>query len=109
MDPIYIVVGQVGDVGDGEMKAIELSGRNMILANVGGVYRVFARECPHEWVDLIDGDVYDNTITCAQHGYEFDLTSGECVTPLTWCTALTVVPTEVRGDEICARLEIPAP
>jgi nitrite reductase/ring-hydroxylating ferredoxin subunit len=103
-----VPVGQVDEVSVGEMKPLEIAGRRMILANIGDGYRVFARECPHEWVDLLEGEVSDDdTVRCAQHGYEFDLTSGECITPVAWCPALTVLPTEVDGSQIYVRIDTP--
>jgi len=107
MDLIVVSVAQVGDVADGEMKPIDVSGRSMILANVAGTYRVFARECPHEWVDLTEGYLDGGTVVCAQHGYEFDVETGECVTSYVWCSALATLPTTLRDGEVCVELKLP--
>ena len=114
MDPIYVSLGPVPaaldeECASEELKAVDVAGRRMILARVGDTYRVFARECPHEWADLLDGVIDGGVVVCSQHGYEFDLATGECVTPLVWCSALNVLPTEIRDGQIFVRLEVPAP
>jgi nitrite reductase/ring-hydroxylating ferredoxin subunit len=38
------------------------------------------------------------------HGYSFDLTTGQCVVPPNG-PPLTTLPVEVRGEEICIKLE----
>jgi nitrite reductase/ring-hydroxylating ferredoxin subunit len=43
-------------------------------------------------------------IRCANHGYCFDLITGECELPKGG-PQLTILPVEVRGEEICIRLE----
>jgi nitrite reductase/ring-hydroxylating ferredoxin subunit len=86
------------------MKPIEMSGRQLLLANVGGKYFAFARECPHEAADLNFGELTDNKVCCASHGYYFDLATGECTMPKGG-PPLTTLPVEVRGEEICIRLE----
>lgn len=100
----YIPVGRAGELAEGEMMAADLGGRPVVLANVDGEYRVFARECPHEGADLLDGDLVHSTVRCDNHSYQFDLETGECVLP-DGGPPLTVLPVEQRGDEICVRLE----
>src|SRR6186997_3076747 len=88
------------EVGHGEIVPLDVAGRRMLLARVDDVYRVFARECPHEWVDLAEGVLDGEIVQCMEHGYEFDLLTGKCVTPLTWCSDLLVLDAEARGDHL---------
>src|SRR5215212_8472474 len=76
---MYIPVGRVGELAEGEMKAADMGGRAVVLAYAGGEYRVFMRECPHEGADLLDGDLLESKVRCENHSYQFDLASGECV------------------------------
>lgn len=48
----YVPVARVGELLPGKMKPVELGGRQLLLAHADGRYFAFARECPHEFVDL---------------------------------------------------------
>ncbi|HWP58079.1 MAG TPA: Rieske 2Fe-2S domain-containing protein [Candidatus Acidoferrales bacterium] len=100
----YVPVARVGEVAAGTMKPIEMGGRELLLANVDGSYFAFARECPHEAADLEFGELSDHQICCASHGYRFDLATGECTLPKGG-PRLTTLPVEVRGEEICVKIE----
>lgn len=102
----YVPVARIGELPSGAMKEVDLGGRQVLLAFVEGKYFCFSRQCPHEEADLkaagqfIDG----GQIRCNNHGYCFDLKSGDCSLPKDGAP-LTVLPTEERGEEVCVRLE----
>jgi 3-phenylpropionate/trans-cinnamate dioxygenase ferredoxin subunit len=100
----YVPVSRVGELLPGKMKPIELGGRQLLLAHLDGNYFVFARECPHEAADLQTGELENGQVRCANHGYCFELPRGECVVPRGG-PPLTTLPVEVRGEEICVKLE----
>ncbi len=100
----YVPVARVGELPPGKMKPIELGGRQLLLAHLDGRYFVFARECPHQAADLQTGALEKSQVRCMNHGYCFDLTSGECLVPQGG-PPLTTLPVEVRGEEICIKLE----
>lgn len=104
MGVTYIPIARVGEIADGEMKAADLSGRSVVLANVGGEYRLFARECPHEGADLLEGDLIKASVRCDNHSYTYDLETGQCLVP-EGGPPLAVFPIEQRGGEICVKLE----
>jgi|SRR5258706_8055325 len=104
MGVTYIPVARLGAVPPGGMVPVEVGGRRMLLAEGDGKYFVFGRECPHEAADLNTGALDKAQIRCANHGYAFDLASGECVMPRGG-PALTTLAVEVRGEDICVRLE----
>lgn len=104
MGVTYVPVARVGEVGSGEVKPIDLGGREALLVENGGKYYVCDRLCPHEGVDLRTGVIEQAQIRCANHGYRFDLGTGACVMP-PGGPPLTVLPVEIRGDDICVKLE----
>jgi nitrite reductase/ring-hydroxylating ferredoxin subunit len=70
--------------GEDEMKPVELGGRQLLLARVDSRYFAFAGEYPHEAADLQMGALDGDKVRCANranHGYCFDLNTGECELP----------------------------
>lgn len=104
MGVTYIAVARLGAVPPGGMLPVEVGGRRLLLAELAGKYFIFARECPHEAADLNTGALSEGQIRCANHGFAFDLASGACVVP-PGGPPLTTLAVEVRGEEICVRLE----
>ena len=44
-----------------------------------GEAHAFANACPHEGNPLHEGDILGDTLTCAYHGWKFDLGTGACL------------------------------
>lgn len=67
-------------VPPGELAEFEVTGLKVpiLVANLNGRYLVTAAACPHEGVSLAEGSLCDTRVTCAAHGYEFDLATGRC-------------------------------
>jgi 3-phenylpropionate/trans-cinnamate dioxygenase ferredoxin subunit len=70
-------VAKVGDIPEGEMRAYEVAGEDVTIANVGGTFFAFNDVCTHAMCSLAEGDLDDTTLTCACHGSEFDVTTGD--------------------------------
>lgn len=104
MGVAYIPVARGDELQPGERKAVDLNGRPIVLARVDGDYFAFSRQCPHENADLFNGPIVAGKVRCNNHGYCFDLQTGECVLPAGE-SALTVLPVEERGEEVCIRIE----
>jgi nitrite reductase/ring-hydroxylating ferredoxin subunit len=71
------VVAKVGDIPEGEIRAFEIGGEDVAIANVDGSFFAFNDECTHAGCSLAEGDLDGTTVTCACHGSEFDVTSGD--------------------------------
>jgi nitrite reductase/ring-hydroxylating ferredoxin subunit len=60
-------------------KIIEVSKTpKIIIFNNGKKYFVISGICPHAKWPLEMGEVKEKTLTCAGHGWEFDITNGAC-------------------------------
>lgn len=70
-------VGKAGDLGAGQMRAFSVGGKRVAIANVAGVFYGIDDTCTHMGCSLAAGDLQGTTVTCACHGSEFDVTSGE--------------------------------
>jgi len=73
----FVAVSGVDDLGEGEMRAFDVHGTEIAVANVGGAFHAFADTCTHRGCSLAGGDLEETTVICACHGSEFDVTSGE--------------------------------
>ena len=83
---------------DAEGRTVVGEGRDAIAVFRSGERIVAVRNaCPHEGNPLVEGDVLGHTLTCAFHGWRFDLETGAC---LHGDEPLERYPAEIRGDEI---------
>ena len=72
----FAAVSGAGDLGEGEMRAFEVRGTKIAVANVGGAFHAFDDTCTHMACSLAEGDLEETTVICPCHGSEFDVTSG---------------------------------
>jgi toluene monooxygenase system ferredoxin subunit len=70
---------------DGEMIGLECDGQAVLLVNVGGSIRAYANSCPHLGTRLSEGSLDRHVLTCATHGWEFDVNTGQGINPRTAC------------------------
>ena len=57
-----------------------LKGGNLkVVFNIDGEFLAVEDECSHESHPLSDGDVEADTVTCARHGAQFSLRTGEAL------------------------------
>ncbi|WIV65900.1 Rieske (2Fe-2S) protein [Natrialbaceae archaeon AArc-T1-2] len=116
-------VASVDDVDDGERVTIQLEGREISVFNLDGEYKAYNNWCAHQAGPACEGNVtgtteveYDRETTelelnycregeilnCPWHGWEYDLTSGECLSRQG--VKLPEYPTEVRDGTIYVTL-----
>jgi 3-phenylpropionate/trans-cinnamate dioxygenase ferredoxin subunit len=72
----FEAVSGAGDLGEGEMRAFDVRGTRIAVANIGGAFHAFDDTCTHMACSLADGDLEETTVICPCHGSEFDVTSG---------------------------------
>ena len=76
----YVRVARKGDIEPGTGKTVDANGTPVALFNVDGVYHAIHNTCLHEDGSLGEGELSHATVTCPLHAYEFDVTSGQCLT-----------------------------
>lgn len=83
----------------GKPVAIDVDGVAVCLTRVGD--EVFAVEdtCTHSEASLSEGEVSGTKIECWLHGAEFDLRTGEALTPPA-TSALKTFKVEVNGNQV---------
>jgi 3-phenylpropionate/trans-cinnamate dioxygenase ferredoxin component len=72
----FVAVYGAGDLEEGEMRAFDVRGTKIALANVGGAFHAFGDTCTHLQCSLAEGDLEETTVICPCHGSEFDVRSG---------------------------------
>ena len=73
----FVTVGSSGDVPVGEIRAFEVEGNPVAVANVEGRFYAFDDLCTHRQCSLAEGDLDGTTLECICHGSQFDVTTGE--------------------------------
>jgi 3-phenylpropionate/trans-cinnamate dioxygenase ferredoxin subunit len=66
---------------DGKPVAVEVNGTKVCVAKVGGDIFAVADTCTHAEASLSEGEITGRKIECWLHGAEFDLRTGEALTP----------------------------
>jgi len=72
----FVQVSKVGELEDGAMRAIDVAGREILLARVGDHYYAVDNRCPHMGARLAGGSLQGTVVTCPRHGSQFDLNDG---------------------------------
>jgi nitrite reductase/ring-hydroxylating ferredoxin subunit len=73
----FEVVAGADDLKEGEMRAFDVRGTQIAVANVAGTFYAFGDTCTHMQCSLAKGDLEETTVICPCHGSEFDVTSGD--------------------------------
>lgn len=73
----FIIVAGADELEAGEMRAFDVRGVKIAVANVSGAFHAFDDTCTHAGCSLAGGDLEETTVICPCHGSEFDVRSGE--------------------------------
>lgn len=71
----------ISDLVDRKPLRIEVDGEPVCLAKLGEEIFAIADNCTHQDASLSEGEIIDGTIECWLHGAQFDLRTGEALTP----------------------------
>ena len=90
---------KLSDLTTGKPVKIENDGRAICVARVGDEGFAVDDTCSHSDASLSEGDVTDFKIECWLHGAEFDLRTGEALTPPA-VAPLKTYSVSVDGDSV---------
>ena len=76
-----IKVLNISDLGNNESKVVNVEDKEIAVFNVEGEFFAIDDRCSHSDESLSQGEVYDCKVECPAHGAEFDLKTGEALTP----------------------------
>ncbi|HEY3294478.1 MAG TPA: Rieske (2Fe-2S) protein [bacterium] len=78
--PRWFKVCRTDDVKPGHAASVSLYARPYAVFNVDGRLYGMDGGCAHMKANLASGAMYGNIVECAMHGWEYDVTTGECLT-----------------------------
>ena len=92
-------VATLDDLWEGDLMEVTVGFDVILLAHLpGGQVHAYQGVCPHSEFPLASGDLDGDVLTCAGHGWEFDLSTGQGVNPA--ACQLYRFQTRVSGDQI---------
>lgn len=71
----------IGEIPVGKGKQVTINGKTIALFNCNGQLHAIDDTCCHRGAPLWEGDLEGNTVTCPWHGAQFDVTTGQYLTP----------------------------
>lgn len=77
----FVKVAEVKDIAPGMGIVVELEGEPIALFNVDGTFYAIGDTCTHSGGPLSEGDLDGEIVTCPWHAAQFDVTTGEVVSP----------------------------
>ena len=84
----------------GQLKAAEVNGVSVCLANVAGELSALDNCCPHRGAPLAEGWLEGQSVVCPWHSWTFSLKTGEAEYPVH--ERVAVIPLKIEGEDVLA-------
>ncbi|MBI1884294.1 MAG: Rieske (2Fe-2S) protein [Chlamydiae bacterium] len=98
----FIKVAQKKDIPEGTGTALEVEGKSIALFNVEGSFYAIENTCKHRGGPLGEGSLEGKEVICPWHGWQYNVTTGECTTSPSISQAKYNV--KVEGEEVWVEL-----
>src|SRR6516162_2823259 len=82
----------------GTIREVQVGGKPVALANVGGTIYAINGTCLHRGGPLGQGMLEGTVVTCPWHGWQFDVLTGKAV--MNPNAGVGCLYSEVQGDEV---------
>lgn len=84
-EPTTVELGDLGTLGDGELRCFEHVGQDgIVVCRVGGALYALDDRCSHADTPLSEGRLRGYRLTCPLHGVSFDVRDGTHSGPPAW-------------------------
>lgn len=97
--PEFIPVLSLQELPEHGFKAVEVQGRSILVGRIQGELFAWVDRCPHAGAPLRIGKLRGQELTCAWHGWTFDMLSGKSL-PDNPAFHLTPLPVKVQDSQI---------
>lgn len=101
----FLPAGSTATLWPGEMAAATVGGRRLLLVHLDDGVRAYDDRCAHQQVALSQGALDGCRLTCAAHGWQYDLRSGCGLNPET--ARLIRYPVRIDGEAILVDVDRP--
>lgn len=98
-----IRVANLNEIPEGKSKLVMLpNGDEIALFHIKDRYFALENSCPHLGGPLCEGEIENSCVTCPWHGWQFDLSTGECIN----CPGddATTYPVVIQGTDIFIKI-----
>ncbi len=86
----------------GQLKAAEVRGISVCVANVDGELSAVGNWCPHRGAPLAEGWLEGGSVVCPWHSWTFCMRTGEAEFPVH--ERVAVIPLKIEGEDVLADL-----
>jgi nitrite reductase/ring-hydroxylating ferredoxin subunit/hemoglobin-like flavoprotein len=100
-----VLVAEAAAIPDGERKIAQVDDLSIGVFHHKGAWYAYNNSCVHRGGPVATGSVDGDTLVCPWHGFEFNITTGECLADPS--ARLDRYPVEVRDGQVY--LEVPDP
>jgi nitrite reductase (NADH) small subunit len=87
-----------GEIPVGTIREVDVDGKALAVANVGGVFHAIDNTCLHRGGPLGDGPLEGKIVTCPWHGWQYDVTTGKVSQNPS--VGVACYPVELRGTDV---------
>ena len=88
---------------EGKPQRIEKNGESICVARIGAEVFAISDTCSHSEASLSEGDILGFKIECWLHGAEFDVHTGEPLTPPA-VAPVKLYPVTIDGDSVTVEM-----
>ena len=99
-----IKVAHFDEVSPGSGKVVEANGQRIALFNVDGALYAIDNTCTHVGGSLGEGDLIDDTVSCPLHGAQFNVKTGEVLSPPAG-SGVRSYTVKVEGNDVFVELD----
>jgi nitrite reductase/ring-hydroxylating ferredoxin subunit len=103
-DDAWHDVGAAADVGEGRITLVRLTNRRVLLTRWEGKVVAVDNACPHAAAPLSDGALNRYKLICPDHGYCFDIRTGQILWPADEAYRLRRFEAKEEGGRVHIRL-----
>ena len=72
----FVKIADTKDIQSSQMKAVEVAGEKICVANIEGKYYAIGNVCTHVGGPLAEGTLEGYEVECPWHGSKFDVRTG---------------------------------
>jgi nitrite reductase/ring-hydroxylating ferredoxin subunit len=98
----FVKVASLSDLPAGTAKTVEAGGTSIALYNVDGQIHATSNTCPHRGGSLGEGVLGGVVISCPWHAFEYEVTSGRCLTNPS--LQIPCYPVKLEGQDILVQV-----